>query len=145
MTEAFVPTNVEWDTKIAVVLLEGLLGWQELNITAFVTSGIAATVENVTGEEYEDASGNKYLPMFQQPVLIFSASPEKMRQVYERAMRREVPLAIYTEDVFKTNNDKDNRAVVKAVEAEKLALVGLAMRADAKTVDKIVKGAALHS
>jgi hypothetical protein len=44
-----------------------------------------------------------------------------------------------------TNNDDDNRAAVRAVEFDKLRLVGLALRADAKIVDKIMKGVSLHS
>ncbi|OZV81750.1 hypothetical protein CA850_11395 [Micromonospora echinospora] len=137
-------TPVVWDTKIAVVLRDDLEGWQRLNITAFTVSGIAATVENVVGEPYVDGSDNTYLPMFRQPVLVFAADAEKLRQIHERALRREVPMAIYTEELFVTNNDEDNRAAVRAVAADKLRLVGVAMRADRKTVDKIVKGATLH-
>ncbi|MFE0590021.1 DUF2000 family protein [Micromonospora echinospora] len=135
---------VVWDTKIAVVLRDDLEGWQRLNITAFTVSGIAATVEDVVGEPYVDGSDNTYLPMFRQPVLVFAADAEKLRQIHERALRREVPMAIYTEELFVTNNDEDNRAAVRAVAADKLRLVGVAMRADRRTVDKIVKGATLH-
>jgi len=138
------PTPVVWDTKIAVVLRDDLLDWQKLNVTAFTISGIAATVDNVVGEPYVDGSGNTYLPMFRQPVLVFLADAEKLRQVHERAQRREVPVAIYTEELFVTNNDEDNRAAVRHVEGDKLRLVGLAMRADRRTVDKIVKGTTLH-
>jgi hypothetical protein len=144
LTEEHTPTKVVWDTKLAVVLRDDLLAWQELNITAFLVSGIAATVDGITGQPYVDGSGNTYLPMFRQPVLVFSAGDEKLRQIHERAMRREVPVAIYTEELFVTNNDEDNRAAVLAVEFDKLRLVGIAMRTDAKTVDKIIKGAALH-
>lgn len=133
-----------WDTKIAVVLRNGLKDWQKLNVTAFTVSGIAATAENVVGEPYVDGSGNTYLPMFRQPVLVFLGEGEKLIQIHERALRRGVPCTIYTEELFETNNDEDNRAAVLAVSAEKLQLVGIAMRADRKTIDKIVKGAILH-
>ncbi|WP_255946185.1 DUF2000 domain-containing protein [Streptomyces odontomachi] len=144
MTDENAPTPVVWDTKIAVVLREDLETWQKLNITAFTVSGIAATVENVTGEPYEDGSGVQYLPMFRQPVLVFAADGDKLRQIHERALRREIPVAVYTEELFVTNNDEDNRAQVKAVPSEKLNLVGLAMRGDRKAIDKVVKGASLH-
>ena len=36
-------------------------------------------------------------------------------------------VAVYTEELFATGNDVDNRAAVAAVPAEKLALVGLAV------------------
>lgn len=144
LTEEHTPTKVIWDTKIAVALRDDLEQWQKLNVTAFLISGIAATVEGVVGEPYVDGSGNTYLPMFRQPVLIFAADAEKLRQIHERTMRREVPAAIYTEELFVTNNDEDNRAAVRAAGAGKLRLAGLAVRADAKIVDKIMKGAALH-
>lgn len=133
-----------WPTKIVVVLRDDLEQWQKLNVTAFLVSGIAATVDGVVGEPYADASGNTYLPMFRQPVLVFGADEEKLRQVNERAFRREVKPAIYTEELFVTSNDEDNRAAVRAVEFGKLRLVGLTFRADAKTADKIVQGISLH-
>lgn len=58
---------MHFDTKVAVVLRDDLLGWQRLNVTAFMTSGIA-TLPDVTGAPYEDASGRRYLPMIKQPI-----------------------------------------------------------------------------
>jgi hypothetical protein len=144
LSEASTPRKVIWDTKVAVVLRNDLKAWQELNVTAFLVSGVAATVEGIVGQPYVDGSGNTYLPMFRQPVLVFAADADRLRQIHERAMRREVPVAIYTEQLFATNNDEDNRAAVRAVKVEDLELVGLALRADSKVVDKIVKGASLH-
>jgi hypothetical protein len=144
MTDESSPTPVVWDTKIAVVLRDDLENWQKLNITAFTVSGIAATVEDVVGEPYVDGSDNTYLPMFRQPVLVFSAPADKLRLIHERALNRGIPTAVYTEELFVTNNDADNRAAVRAVPAEKLRLVGLAVRADRRIVDKVVKGATLH-
>jgi len=132
------------DTKIAVVVREDLAVWQKLNVTAFTVSGIAATVEGVVGENYRDATGNEYLPMFGQPVLVFAADAEKLKRVHERALSRGVAMTVYTEELFATNNDEDNRAAVSCVEADKLNLVGLALRAERRTVDKIVKGVSLH-
>jgi len=135
---------MKFDTKIAVVLREDLAQWQKLNVTAFLVSGIAATVADVTGEPYEDASGNRYLPMFVQPVLVFAAEAREIRRVYERAMEARVMPAIYTEELFKTGFDAANRAAVKAVPAGELNLVGLALRAERKAADKVVKGLKLH-
>ena len=85
-----------WDTKIVVVVREDLAVWQKLNVTAFAVSGIAATVEDVVGERYRDATGNDYLPMFRQPVMVFAASAEKLKAVHERALSRDVPMSVYT-------------------------------------------------
>ena len=50
---------MQFDTKIAVVLRDDLAGWQRINVTAFLVSGIAGTVPEVVGEPYRDASGNE--------------------------------------------------------------------------------------
>jgi hypothetical protein len=130
---------VEFDTKIAVVLLADLAVWQKANVTAFLVSGIAGSDPSTVGEPYVDGSGTEYLPMFRQPVLVFAADAAGLRRAYERALAREVPqLAIYTRELFATGHDEANRAVVAAVPAEELDLVGLALRADRKVVDKVL-------
>jgi len=115
-----------------------------VNVTAFLVSGIAGTVPGVVGEPYEDASGNVYLPMFVQPVLVYVADAAGLRRAYERAMSREVTPAIYTADLFATGHDAANRDAVRAVAADDLDLVGIAFRAERKTVDKIVDRLRFH-
>src|SRR5919106_1831837 len=129
---------MRFDTKIAVVLRDDLAVWQKTNMTAFLVSGIAGTVPGVVGEPYRDASGNEYLPMFVQPVLAYEADRAALRRAYERALDRGVTPAIYTSELFATNHDEANRAAVAGVEAQDLDLVGIALRAERKTVDKIV-------
>jgi hypothetical protein len=135
---------VDFDTKIAVVLRDDLVGWQRTNVTAFLVSGIAATVPGVVGESYRDASGNEYLPMFVQPVLVYEADRTALRRAYERAMSRGVTPAVYTNELFVTGHDAANRAAVEAVPAEELDLVGIALRAERKTVDKVVDRLRFH-
>src|SRR3954451_7112741 len=103
-----------FDTKIAAVIREALLRWPTLNVTAFTVSGIAS-LPDVIGENYVDGSGTVYLPMIKQPITIFSASREQIREVYEQALEREVQLSIYTEELFSTPDDEANRAAVQAV------------------------------
>lgn len=52
---------VRFDTKVVVVLRHGLVPWQELNVTAFLMSGIATSEPGLTGEPYRDADGTEYL------------------------------------------------------------------------------------
>ncbi|MEV7965032.1 DUF2000 family protein [Sphaerisporangium sp. NPDC088356] len=56
-----------------MVVREDLAVWQKLNVTAFLASAVAGGAEDVIGEPYADGSGNAYLAMFRQPVLIYSA------------------------------------------------------------------------
>jgi hypothetical protein len=135
---------MQFDTKLAVVLRDDLAVWQKTNVTAFLVSGIAGTVPGIVGEPYRDGSGNEYLPMFVQPVLVYETDAGGLRRAYERAMSREVPLAIYTQELFDTGHDAANRAAVAGVPAEELDLVGIAFRAERKTVDKVVDRLRFH-
>jgi hypothetical protein len=135
---------VQFDTKIAVVLRDDLAVWQKTNVTAFLVSGIAGTVAGIVGPPYRDASGNEYLPMFVQPVLVYEADSAALRRAYGRAMERGVTPAVYTQELFATNHDEANRAAVAAVPAEELDLVGISFRAERKVVDKVVDRLSLH-
>ena len=53
--------------------------------------------------------------------------------------------AVYTQEMFKTTHDAANRAAVKAVALADLNLVGLAIRAERKLIDKIVDGLKFHN
>jgi hypothetical protein len=130
---------MEFDTKIAIVLLDELAVWQKTNATAFLVSGFAADDPSLVGEPYVDGSDNKYLPMFRQPVLVYAADAAGVRRAYDRAMARDVEqLAIFTRELFSTPHDVANRAAVAAVPAHELELVGIALRAERKTVDKVL-------
>ncbi|KMO83216.1 DUF2000 domain-containing protein [Mycolicibacterium chlorophenolicum] len=148
MTESVMDTAVMrrplHPTKIAVVLLDTLPTWQKLNATAFLASGIAATAEECIGSPYEDADGTPYTPMFGQPVLVFEADAARLSRTLDRAHRRGIVPAVFTAALFGTGNDEDNRAEVAARGRADLDLVGLAVRAERKTVDKIVDGLTLH-
>lgn len=136
--------SMTFDTKIAIVLRSDLATWQKLNVTAFTASGIAGTNPDVMGDPYEDASGNRYLAMFKQPVMVFEADSEQIQAVYARALDLGVPFSIFTEDLFATGNDIDNRAAVMAKPRETQRVVGMALRGKKKTMDKILKGLTLH-
>ena len=135
---------MRFDTKIAVVVRADLPVWQKLNVTAFTVSGVAATEKDAIGLPYEDGSGNRYLPMLGQPVLIFAADANEIAGAYERLMSLELPATIFTEELFSTGNDADNRAAVKVNRREELRLVGFAFRAPRKAADKVLAGLKLH-
>ncbi len=133
-----------FDTKVAVLLRDDLETWQRVNVTAFLASGVAAAYPQIVGDPYQDADGTTYLAMFGQPVLVFEGSKEALIAAHERALRRELPIAVFTSDLFRTGNDDDNRAAVRAVGRADLDLVGLAVHGPRNAVDKIVKGARMH-
>ena len=135
---------MSFDTKIVVLLRDDLATWQRLNVTAFVVSGIAGSVPELLGEEYLDADGTRYLPMFGQPVLVFEGDADALKAAHARALGRGLRVSIFTSELFSTGNDRDNRAAVLAVARDKLDLVGLAVHGPRGVVDKVVKGATLH-
>jgi hypothetical protein len=80
--------------------------------------------------------------MFRQPVLVFESDSAQLEDACDRAMAYGIRPAIFMRD--RTNHDEANRAAVKARTREELELVGLALRGDRGSVDKVVKGLKLH-
>ena len=138
--------STRFDTKVVVLLNDGLAAWQELNVTAFLMTGIAVSAPGTTGEPYVDGDGTAYLPMLRQPVLVMTAGTSLLQAARAKAAAREdISLAIYTRELFGTGHDDANRAAVAAVRADDLDLVGIALRGPRNAVDRIVKGARLHA
>ncbi len=135
-----------FDTKVVVVLAADLAAWQELNMTAFLMSGIATSSGDLVGEPYRDADGTTYLPMLRQPVIVLTAVVDALARARAKAAARDdVALAIYTRELFGTSHDAANRAAVAAVTASDLDLVGIAVRGPRNVVDRVVKGATFHA
>ena len=65
--------------------------------------------------------------MFVQPVLVYQADAPALRRAYERALGRDVSMAIYTADLFETGHDEANRAAV-ARRAEEPSSISSASR-----------------
>ncbi|GIF07961.1 DUF2000 domain-containing protein [Actinoplanes siamensis] len=132
-------------TKIAVLLRDDLLVWQRLNVTAFLVSGLATVEPETLGEAYVDGDDVEYLPMFRQPVLVFEGGKELLTTAHAKALERGVRMSVFTSDLFATGHDAANRAAVRAVPTAGLDLVGLAAYGPRNVVDKILKGASMHS
>lgn len=134
-----------FDTKVVVLLEEDLAPWQELNVTAFLISGIATSTPGLVGEPYRDADRTEYLPMLREPVLVMTGGGELLKKARGKAASRgDVALAIYTRELFSTGNDEANRAEVATVGSADLDLVGIALRGPRNAVDRVVKGARFH-
>ena len=135
----------DFDTKVAIVVRDDLATWQRLNVTAFLMSGITASAgAGAIGEPYRDADDREYLPLLVQPVLVLRADAAKLHTVRERAERREVPLALYTAEMFETGHDEANRAAVRAVATADLDIVGLGVRASHRDANALLRGLERH-
>ena len=134
-----------FNTKIAIVLLSSLKTWQKLNVTSFLTSGVIGQASSLLGEKYIDKSNYEYLALNRQPVVILEADLLNLKKIHARILERSLTCSLYIEDMFTTGNDEANRSAVKNYNSEDLPLVGLALREEKKIVDKVTKGAKLHS
>jgi len=134
---------MKFDSKIVAILRQDLLIWQKLNVTAFIMSGISGRPE-VLGEPYVDGCGHVYLPMSKQPIMIYAANGEQLKELLIKAQNKEVSLAIYTAELFNIYNDDDNRAKVAEFETNDLNLVGIGMIGKKNHIDRLTKGLVLH-
>lgn len=134
-----------FDTKIVLIVREDIELWQKLNVTAFLTSGVTGASGNILGAEYKDADNTLYHSLVIQPMIIMSANRETLQRTRQRAIGRGVKMAVYIEDMFRTDHDDANRQAVMQYTGDTLPLVGLAMRAERKIIDKITKGLKLHN
>lgn len=133
-----------FDTKIALVLREDLAVWQKLNVTAFLATGIVGQTPGVIGEPFVDRAGNRYNALSIQPIIVLSADEHTLSQIHRRVIEREIVASVYIEEMFSTGHDAANRAVFAQFAPGYAKVVGIGLRAEKKTVDKITKGARMH-
>ena len=77
--------------------------------------------------------------------MVLSANARTIAKVHRRSLEREVRSSLYVEEMFTTNHDEANRAVFRQFSPENARVVGIALRAERRIVDKITKGAKMHS
>ena len=133
-----------FDTKFAIVIASDLPTWQKLNVVAFLSGGVTSTDKITKGSTYSDASDKEYLPLGVQPTMVLKAQRNKLLPIVQRANRENEKIALFIEDMFTTGDDESNRNTVKKYKTEDLPVVGIAICAEKKLVDKIIKGAKLH-
>jgi hypothetical protein len=133
-----------FDTKIAIVLRDDLAQWQALNVTAFLTSGIAAQFPEIIGEPYRDRAGNLFNPLSIQPIIVLAADQATICGIHRRALAQGVKTSAYIEEMFSTGHDAANRAMFAEFSPDDAKIVGLALRAEKKVVDKVTKDARKH-
>ncbi len=132
----------EW--KVAVVVRDDLATWQKLNVTAFVMSGVGIGVPELIGDDVVDGSGVAYLPKLALPCLVYAGDAAGIRRAFDRARSRALTTSVYTDDLFSTMNDVDNRAAIAAVPTDALTIAGFSVAGHGKQVDKVFDKLKLH-
>lgn len=133
----------EW--KIAVAVRADLETWQKLNLTAFVMSGVGTKHPELIGEEYVDGSDRVELAKFGIPVLVYAGDAPGIKRAFLRALERDLSVSVYTDELFVTGNDVDNRAAVAAVTTEELSVAGFGVAGERKQVDKVFDKLRFHT
>ena len=72
---------MNFETKIIIAVRDDLEPWQQLNITAFLMSGIVGENYEIIGKRYKDAQGNDYSAISSQPVIILYGSSTVLRNI----------------------------------------------------------------
>jgi hypothetical protein len=130
--------------KIALAVRADLESWQKMNVAAFLPSGFGSSDPSLMGEDYVDADGLRYPPMLAYPVRVFTGDAAGLRRSFDRALSRGLLVAVYTDQMFTTMNDSDNRAAVGDFATPDLEIAGFAVAGDAKQVDKTFDKLKLH-
>ncbi|MBV9150348.1 MAG: DUF2000 domain-containing protein [Alphaproteobacteria bacterium] len=131
---------MRYETKTAIVIRHDLAAWQMANVSGFLAGGLAGFFPVIVGEPYRDANDRLYTPLIREPLFVYGATSAELTRTHQRAISRGLRVAIYTEPLFRTANDIDNRASVAACATDQLDLVGLGLHGDRKTIDKVVGG-----
>ena len=134
-----------FDTKFTIVLREDLAVWQKLNVAAFLSTGVAAQFPQMIGEPYRDRAGNIYNALSIQPVIVLSADQATLSTIHRRSLERGVTISLYVEEMFSTGFDSLNRETFAKFAPDDAKVVGIALRAEKKIVDKITKGARMQA
>lgn len=125
-----------FDTKIAIVVHDDLATWQNLNVTAFLMSGITGASPKIMGEPYRDAANNAYHSLCIQPIIVLSADQGTLKTIHRRALERKVPHGIYIEEMFSTGHDAANHEMFAQHGPEGAKVVGLALREGASRMEE---------
>ena len=131
--------------KTAILLLDSLPLWKRLNVTAFLATGIGDASPDAMGETYQDSIGRKYTRLFEQPIVIFEASQNVLREALSAGHEKGLTCSAYISSMFEQSNGDAGRKVFREGRADCLDLVGIALRGARKDVDRAAKGAMLHS
>jgi hypothetical protein len=75
---------------------------------------------------------------------VYGGDAAAVTRAFGRAQARDLDTAVFTDDLFATGNDVDNRAAVAKVATDDLALAGFAVVGPRRNVDKALDKVKLH-
>ena len=134
-----------YDQKVALVVRADLLGWQKLNVAAFLASAVAVQFNETHGRPFVTSDQVTYLPFIKHPVLIYQADGiEPIRRALTRAKDRGLAIGIYTRPLFETKGEDGNLAAIAQLADAEQDLVGIVVYGENNKVDKALQGLKFH-
>jgi hypothetical protein len=91
---------MEFDTKVAIIILDDLAVWQKLNVTAFLATGIAGAAPDAMGEPYIDTAGRTHARLLGQPMMVYQADSAGLLRLPPRNRTRTNPRRLRPREVF---------------------------------------------
>ena len=122
-------------------------------IIPYLGSGIAELFKANTRAVLVEAPGSQSFEMPDVPAIASVAHARGATMIddntwatplYHRSLEQGVKSSLYVEEMFATGHDAANREVFAQFAPDDAKVVGIALRAEKKVVDKITKGAKLH-
>jgi len=136
---------MNFENKIAIVIKDGLMSWQKLNVASFLASSIAIRFPETHGKSFVNASSTELLPFVKQPMFIYKANDTtQLDRAFNRAKQRELSIGIFTNPLFSTKNEAENHIEIGKTTDENQELVGIVIYGENKKVNKALDGLKFH-
>ena len=132
------------DTKTAIILLGSLALWQRLNVTAFISTGIASAAPEAMGEIYKDQQDVTYTRLYEEPIVVLLGHSDVLARAHRLAGERGLIRAAFIDAFFSQPHGDAGRIAFASAPIGPENLVGIGLRGPKKDVDKAIKGAKLH-
>ena len=129
---------MQFDTKIAIVLLDDLPVWQKTNTTAFLVSGFAAADPSLVGEPYVDGSDNAYSRCSGSPSSSTRPTPPASAVRTSAPWHESSTSSHFTRELFATPRDEANPRPSRRSRRRARHRRHRVARASVRTVNKVL-------
>lgn len=128
------------DTKLVLVLREGLAPGPAANAAAVLSLSLAARVEAFMGADGTDASGTVHPGLNTHPVPVVTASAQSLRELRDQALQRpDLTVIAFSEVARESREYQEYLMRLAAASVEDIDYVGLVLFGPRGPVTKLTK------
>ena len=131
------------EMKLAIILDDGLLGWQALNVTGHLALAIGRRAgDQIMGKHpLVDASGTEHMGICRYPVVALKVSQRDMRRIVHAAKsRRDFLVADFPREMLTTYEDQELVTAISAAPETRLEYLGVAVLGPTSDVKRLTSG-----